>query len=427
MLPQATLKDVSRDDIDRIGWWLDDDEISSRWFGHYACGDPVHRGYDPEHMLEASEADWNRVFDDEHRLIMSIYDEHDSHIGECFIAFDGEGSAELSLLIGKKGLWHRGYGTATVFELLDNTLSSYDLDRIWVSVPEENTAALGLFEKFGFVTEAQRELCRGRDGEEHRASILGLDMNQYRARHSGGAAERPTPVATIAGLSGSRSDEIAAEVARLLGGRLADTEITAKLLKRLQCSEGELEALKHSFTSKWARLLRAIAIPVAWPASYEAGNHWPVSEALYENTVIENSVSKKQYVDALNGVIRQLAVEGGVVLHGNGIHRLVPDRTPSISVFVSSSPELRARTVAVAHGAPVDEAVDFLQAADRDDETLCKNLLKMDLLDMGQYDLTVNIDRVSVKTAAQIIVGALRLAPEPVVHEDVTASAFSVH
>jgi RimJ/RimL family protein N-acetyltransferase/cytidylate kinase len=426
MLPQATLKDVSRVDIDRIGWWLGDGEISSRWFGHYACGDPVHRGYDPEHMIEASEAEWNRVFDDEHRLIMSIYDEHDEHIGECLVALDGEGSAELSLLIGKKELWHRGYGTATVFEILDNALAPFDLDRIWVSVPEDNTAALGLFAKFGFVTEAKRELCRGRDGEHHRVSILGLDLNQYRARQSGGV-ERAMPIVSIAGLSGSRSNETAAEVARLLGARLAEGEITDKLLERLGCSEGELEALKHSFTSRWSRLLRAIAVPVAWPASYQTGNYWPMYEASYENAVIEESVGKKQYVDAFNGVIRQLSVEGDVVLHGQGVNRFVPEKTPSISVFVSASPGLRAIAVAAAHGAPIDEALDYLEAADRGDQTLCKNLLGMDLLDMSQYDLTVNLDRVSVKTGAQIIVGALRLAPQPAAREDATAPAFPVH
>ena len=64
MLPTVTLQGVSRDDVDRIGWWLQDDEISSRWFGHYACGDPVHRGYDPEHMLEAGQSEWDRVFND---------------------------------------------------------------------------------------------------------------------------------------------------------------------------------------------------------------------------------------------------------------------------------------------------------------------------------------------------------------------------
>ena len=42
MLPEVTLRGVSRDDVDRIAWWLEDRELSTRWLGHYGCGDPVH-------------------------------------------------------------------------------------------------------------------------------------------------------------------------------------------------------------------------------------------------------------------------------------------------------------------------------------------------------------------------------------------------
>ena len=62
MLPEITLREVVRGDVDRIAAWLADEEVSSRWFGHYACGDPVHRGYEPDHMLEAPQTEWDRVF-----------------------------------------------------------------------------------------------------------------------------------------------------------------------------------------------------------------------------------------------------------------------------------------------------------------------------------------------------------------------------
>ena len=52
MLPTVSLESVNREDMDRIAWWLDDKELTSRWFGHYACDDPAHRGYDPQHMIE---------------------------------------------------------------------------------------------------------------------------------------------------------------------------------------------------------------------------------------------------------------------------------------------------------------------------------------------------------------------------------------
>ena len=155
MNPEIALNEVSREDVYRIARWLEDENVSSRWFGHYACGDPVHRGYEPDQMLAASESEWDRVLRmDPHRVIFSIYrvvENGDDHIGECQILLDGRVGAELSVLIGRKDLWHRGYGTTAVMTLLDQVFSFYRLDRAWVSVPEDNTAALGLFEKLGFV------------------------------------------------------------------------------------------------------------------------------------------------------------------------------------------------------------------------------------------------------------------------------------
>ena len=93
MLPEVTLRNVSMDDVDRVAWWLEDWELSSSWFGHYGCGDPVHRGYDPRHMIEATVWEWGRVFGDPNRLISSMYDENGQHIGECQVIIDGEGGA----------------------------------------------------------------------------------------------------------------------------------------------------------------------------------------------------------------------------------------------------------------------------------------------------------------------------------------------
>ena len=95
MLPEVTLKSVSRDDVDRIAWWLQDEDLTSRWFGHYGADDPVHPGYDPNHMLEASDWEWRRTFGDSRRSIFSIYNTVDEHVGECQVQLDGEGGAEF--------------------------------------------------------------------------------------------------------------------------------------------------------------------------------------------------------------------------------------------------------------------------------------------------------------------------------------------
>ena len=405
MLPEVKLREVSRDDVDRIAWWLQDQELSSRWFGHYACGDPVHRGYDPEHMLEASEWEWGQVFGDPHRLIFSIYSEIDEHIGECQMVLDGEGGSELALLIGRKDQWHRGYGTSAVMQLMDKAFGDLGLDRAWVNVPEDNTPAKGLFEKLGFRQEETRELCKRADGSPLNASILVADARSYHA--SWPAADSDTvPVLTISGLPGSGSEAIGAEVARLVGSRFVESEISDLLCQRLHCTQGELEALQASHRSFWSRLLNSIAVPMEWSAGYDAGYHvfWPELSRDYD--VVEHHVTKKQYLDALAGVVRMLSAEGNVVLHGHGSHLFVPSSVESINVFVAASPAFRQQRAAADKGLGPKEGQEWLERTDRYVLSVFKNLLDTDLLDMGQYDLTVNVDRVSLETAAQIIVGA---------------------
>ena len=127
--------------------------------------DPVLSTH-PTSLLTRRE--WARVFGDPSRRILSVHDDGRQHIGECTFSLDGDGGAEISVLIGRKEIWHRGYGTATVIELLDNVLNRADLQWVWVSVPEDNPAAQGLFRKLGFVPGGTAELCKGRDGSVHR-------------------------------------------------------------------------------------------------------------------------------------------------------------------------------------------------------------------------------------------------------------------
>lgn len=430
MLPKVTLRDLSRDDVDRVAWWLDDEEVSSRWFGHYACGDPVHRGYDPRHMLEASGWEWDRVFGDPLRLILAVYDEAEDHIGECQVAFDGHGSSELSVLIGRKDLWHRGYGTAAVVDLLDKVFESYDLDRIWVRIPEDNKAALGLVEKLGFVREDTMELCTGPDGTPLHASILALDVRAYEARQRKGLSRPDTVSAvTVTGMPGSGAEALGIEVALLLGVRFFDEELSERLRGRLRCSEAELESLEQGHVSMWSRLLTAIAVPVEWPSASDGGYLVMRPEPLGHDDHLDREITEKQYQDALGSIVRQLCAEGNAVLNGHGSHLFAPAASGVLNVFVSASEETRERELAADHGLTLDEARSVRERLDRHTLAVAKNLYGGDPQDLARYDMAVNMDRLSVEAAARVIVGSLQdAAPTPMKlrEEDSSRSLFPV-
>ena len=406
MLPNISLRSVSRDDVDRVAWWLEDAEVSSRWFGQYAWGEPIHRSYEPTHMLESSDNEWRHIFGDPKRLIFSIYNDSDEHVGECQIILDGREGAELSLLIGRKDLWHQGYGAATVLVLMDRVFATLKLGRAWVNVPEDNIPALGLFEKLGFLRSDKRELRTRTDGSVLSAYILTIDSRSYLKRQPAEERSRPSEVVTITGLPGSRSEEVAYEVARMLGGRLVDNEIRDELLRRLKCSAAELEGFEASFRSFWTRLLNSVVVPMEWSATYDAAYVFRPDPSL-EQDLVSDQLNREQYVGALAGVVKRLCREGGVVMHGHGSHRIAARHTGSLNVFVDASFEKRAANVAAQEDVPEDEAAKRLKDADGEVVSVSRHLWGGDIDDATAFDLSVNLDRVTVREAARLIVGAL--------------------
>ena len=232
MLPIVQLRQVTRDDVRRIADWLGDEEVASRWFGHYACGDPVHRGYEPLLMLNSSSEDWVRVFSHNRgHLIFSIYAQEEGHIGECQAVFDEHGDVEMSLLIGRRDLWQRGYGASAAIQLLDRIFYDYNIEQAWVSVPQDNTAALRLFTRLGFTPISEAYMCTAMNGSRLRATTLVLQSAEYHSRQLQPLAvqENMSPIVTVTGLPGSGSEVVAAEIARLIKAKLVDRNLIEAL------------------------------------------------------------------------------------------------------------------------------------------------------------------------------------------------------
>lgn len=407
MLPEITLKDVSRDDVDRIAWWLEDTELSSKWFGHYGCGDPVHRGYDPHHMLEAPQSEWQHVFGDSSRLIYSVYDENNDHIGECQLILDNLGGAEVSVLIGRKNLWHRGYGIATAMVLMEKVFTELSLDRAWVSIPQDNTAAMSLFKKLSFVQKSTRELCKQSDGTSIVASVLEIEASVYLALQT--SKKRSTdfePVVTITGMPGSASDEVGREIGRIIGSKFVSEDIRDDLAQRLKSSPNEIESFERGFRSVWTRILASIAMPTEWSTAYDSG-YQAYQDSVSIPSLTEDHITQRQYTQSLSGVIKHFAAQGNVILHDWASHIFAPAKPNTITVFVSESIESRAERVSYREDLTLEESMRWVMRADKDMQSHHKHLLKTDALNMAHYDITVNLDRLSIEAAARMVVGSL--------------------
>ena len=174
------LRRVSREDVQRIQQWLEDPEVSDSWFGRYSYGDPAHLGYHPERVGDVSEDEWRRIFDDPEHRIQSVYTREGEHIGELHVAIEESlGDGQVSILIGRKDLWHHGYGTAAIRAALDESFNEWGLFRVWVDVPEYNEAALRLFEHMGFVHEGTLRQSRPHEGSRFDSVVMGMLAAEY--------------------------------------------------------------------------------------------------------------------------------------------------------------------------------------------------------------------------------------------------------
>ncbi len=193
MLPEVALLPPTREDVQQLVQWLDDDEINSFWYGRGGDGVPLHIGYSPHRILQASDTEFQRVFEDEERKIFSVHTKQGEHIGEGQLVVEWAlQEAQLFILIGRKDLWHHHYGTMALVHLLDQAYESYELHRVWADIPEYNEHALEMFDHLGFVLEGHLRKTHRKDDEWYDSSAVGLLVDEYRRRRTR-FMENPTP------------------------------------------------------------------------------------------------------------------------------------------------------------------------------------------------------------------------------------------
>ena len=97
-----------------------------------------------------------------------------------------QGIGNLTLGISEAADRRHGYGCEALRLLLHYYFSELNLYRLSVQVAEYNTAALGLFQKLGFVEEVRRRQALNRDGRRWDMLHLGLLRDEWFEKSKGG-------------------------------------------------------------------------------------------------------------------------------------------------------------------------------------------------------------------------------------------------
>jgi cytidylate kinase len=199
--------------------------------------------------------------------------------------------------------------------------------------------------------------------------------------HTEGAAPPPPFTVTISREVGALGGSVAAEVGRRLHWPVYDREILDKIAEEMRRPSFHLEAVD------------------------ERPGHW--LEECLSALVNQYHVSSDTYFKYLLAAVRGLGAVGRCVLVGRGANFILPEAS-TLRVRLVASPEDRLEVMARRLGVTPQQAAPRAEATERQRLGFVRRYFQRDATDPHHYDLVLNLSRLSVGEAADVVIEALR-------------------
>ena len=183
-----TLRQIERDDLPHIRRWLDDPELRAM----IGTTEPLSEAAADE-WFDGVTADSSRAW------YVIIRDEDDHVIGEAGLLrmFPEWRTTDMSIIIGERDAWGKGYGTEVGRLLLDFVFEYMGFHRVAIGVVGFHEPALRFWEKLGFKREGVQRDGYFHDGAFHDFVMMSMLEDDWRARRiaaSGADAAEPPAV-----------------------------------------------------------------------------------------------------------------------------------------------------------------------------------------------------------------------------------------
>ncbi len=181
-------------------------------------------------------------------------------------------------------------------------------------------------------------------------------------------------IVTVEREYGSGGGGIACELARRLGWKLWDQQLTVEIAQRAQVSESTVALCDERVDSSLYRLAKAF-----WRGSYERGMPLANSRAFDTDRMMS-------MVEEIMGTI---AAEGNAVIVGRGAPFFLRNREDTFSVFTYAPRQEKIRRLLL-FGKSQDEAEDLVENVDKERAGYIKHYLNAEWPTRSFYHLMVN-------------------------------------
>ena len=201
-------------------------------------------------------------------------------------------------------------------------------------------------------------------------------------------------VITISRQYGAGGKTLGEMVAAELGYEFADSEIVAKVAEMANVSTHWVETVENEAGGKLSRFVsRMVSRPL-------------VDKILKgERGYIDETI----YLDYLVLIVAQIADEGDVVILGRGSQYILDDHPEAFHILMIDAFENRVRFMQKNYDLSDSRATRLIRGEDKRRKTLYQKLGKTDYDDPFLYHLVLNMSKLTIEEAKQIVCNRINL------------------
>jgi cytidylate kinase len=223
------------------------------------------------------------------------------------------------------------------------------------------------------------------------------------------------PVITITGNVASGALAVGQAVAEQLGIDFVDHQLLVQASQRCGVPVGtvaEHDERRGSFRERLSSLVRTAlersAASGLDPLTGATGLEAILSRTYAEMAAEEPQLSDSLYLETMTGIIRELAAQGNVVIHGRSGQMILAKMPEVLHTQCVAPRRVRAQRLAERDEIGLEEATRRAVESDRARCAFYKKFWHVEVEDPKLYDLTIDTTRLSYEIATDLVVAAAK-------------------